>query len=388
VAEYREDIGVTTNGHIVLAAGGTGGHMVPAHALAQELRARGYEISLITDERGTGYPGLFGGVAKHVIPSATMSWRKPLSLFSGYRTLVDGRGRAERLFAQYKPSVVVGFGGYPSLPAVWAATRLEIPTLVHEQNAVLGRTNRWLSKRVDAIALSSRETSRIPPSARDKTVLTGNPVREDIIALREEPYSDLADDSIFRVLVLGGSQGAKILSDVVPSALTMLPTNLKRRLQVSQQCRQEDIASVRNLYAQEAIAADLFTYIEDMASELRFAHLVIARAGASTVAELACAGRPAIFVPLPIATDNHQFYNTRDMVKAGGARVIRQTEFTAAELAKQIQKMALTPLALANAAGCAAKVGQPDAVQKLADHVERLAGKTPKSMSDKLGMAA
>jgi UDP-N-acetylglucosamine--N-acetylmuramyl-(pentapeptide) pyrophosphoryl-undecaprenol N-acetylglucosamine transferase len=380
--------GVTTKGHIVLAAGGTGGHMVPAHALAAELKSRGYELSLITDERGTGYPGLFDGVARHVIPAATMSWRKPLSLFSGYRTLMDGRGRSERLLAQYKPSVVVGFGGYPSLPAVWAATRQKIPTLIHEQNAVLGRTNRWLASRVESIALSTRDTLRIPPNARDKTVVTGNPVREDIIALREEPYSDLNEDSIFRVLVLGGSQGAKILSDVVPSALTMLPTNLKRRLQVSQQCRSEDMASVRSLYAQEAIAADLFTYIEDMASELRFAHLVIARSGASTVAELACAGRPAIFVPLPIATDDHQFYNTRDMVKAGGARVIRQTAFSAAELAKQIQKMALTPLALANAASCAAKVGQPDAVRLLANEVERLAGNKPDTVSHKLGMAA
>lgn len=379
---------MTPNGHIVLAAGGTGGHMVPAHALALELRARGYEVSLITDDRGTGYPGLFGGVARHVIPSASLSLRKPLSWWSGYRTLMDGRGRAERLLEQYKPAVVVGFGGYPSLPAVWAATRRGIPALIHEQNAVLGRTNRWLAKRVEAIALSTRDTARIPAAARDKAVLTGNPVRQDIIALRAEPYSDLTEDSIFRVLVLGGSQGAKILSDVVPSALSMLPTNLKRRLQVTQQCRSDDIASVRQLYAQEAIAADLFTYIEDMASEMRFAHLVIARAGASTVAELACAGRPAIFVPLPIATDDHQFYNTREMVKAGGARVIRQAEFSASELAKQIQKMALTPLALANAASCAAKVGTPDAASKLADQVERLAGNNPKATTPKIGVAA
>jgi UDP-N-acetylglucosamine--N-acetylmuramyl-(pentapeptide) pyrophosphoryl-undecaprenol N-acetylglucosamine transferase len=359
-----------------LAAGGTGGHMVPAHALALELQARGYEVSLITDDRGTAYPGLFTNVPKHVIPAASLALKKPLSWWSGYRTLIDGRGRAERLLQQYKPAAVVGFGGYPSLPAVWAATRLEIPTLIHEQNAVLGRTNRWLAKRVDMIALSSRDTARIPAPAKDKTVLTGNPVRTDIIALREEPYSDLTEDSIFRVLVLGGSQGAKILSDVVPSALTMLPTNLKRRLQITQQCRPDDIAGVRSLYAQEAMAADLFTYIEDMASHLRFSHLVIARAGASTVSEIACAGRPAIFVPLPGATDDHQFYNTRDMVKAGGARVIRQDMFTPSEVAKQIQKMALTPLALANAAACSASVGQPLAARKLADAVEKLAGKT------------
>jgi UDP-N-acetylglucosamine--N-acetylmuramyl-(pentapeptide) pyrophosphoryl-undecaprenol N-acetylglucosamine transferase len=366
---------VANAGHIILAAGGTGGHMVPAHALSLELQLRGHEVSLITDDRGTAYPGLFNNVPRHVIPAATISLKKPLSWWSGYRTLIDGRGRAERLLDQDKPAAVIGFGGYPSLPAVWAATRLQIPTIIHEQNAVLGRTNRWLAKRVEVIALSARDTRRIPDKAADKTVLTGNPVRADIIALREEAFSDLSEDSIFRVLVLGGSQGAKILSDVVPAALSMLPTNLKRRLQIIQQCRAEDIAYVRNIYAQEAMAADLFTYIEDMAMHLRFSHMVIARAGASTVAEIACAGRPAIFVPLPGATDDHQFYNTREMVKAGGARIIRQNEFTPSELAKQIQKMALTPLALANAAACAASVGLPQAASKLADVVDRLAGK-------------
>jgi UDP-N-acetylglucosamine--N-acetylmuramyl-(pentapeptide) pyrophosphoryl-undecaprenol N-acetylglucosamine transferase len=361
--------------HIILAAGGTGGHMVPAHALSLELKRRSYEVSLITDARGTAYPALFEDVPKHIIPAATLSASKPLTWFSGVRTLLDGRGRAERLLSQYKPAAVIGFGGYPSLPAVWAAQRLGIACAVHEQNAVLGRTNKWLAKKVDLIALSAEETRGIPPKIFDRTKITGNPVRAEIIDLRDEPFPELSEDSIFRVLVLGGSQGAKVLSDVVPSALSMLPTSLKRRLQVTQQCREEDIASVRQLYAQEAISADLFTYIEDMASHLRYAHLVIARAGASTVAELTTAGRPAIFVPLPIATDNHQTYNTREMVKAGGARMISQSDFTASELAKQIQKMALTPDALTNAAACARKVGKPDAAILLADALEILTGR-------------
>jgi UDP-N-acetylglucosamine--N-acetylmuramyl-(pentapeptide) pyrophosphoryl-undecaprenol N-acetylglucosamine transferase len=361
--------------HIILAAGGTGGHMVPAHALSLELKRRDYEVSLITDARGTAYPALFEDVPKHIIPAATLSAGKPLTWFSGVRTLLDGRGRAERLLSQYKPAAVIGFGGYPSLPAVWAAQRLGIACAVHEQNAVLGRTNKWLAKKVDLIALSAQETRGIPPKLFDRTKITGNPVRTEIIDLRDEPFPELSEDSIFRVLVLGGSQGAKVLSDVVPSALSMLPTSLKRRLQVTQQCRVEDIASVRQLYAQEAISADLFTYIEDMASHLRYAHLVIARAGASTVAELTTAGRPAIFVPLPIATDNHQTYNTREMVKAGGARMIAQSDFTASELAKQIQKMALTPDALTNAAACARKVGKPDAAIHLADALETLTGR-------------
>ncbi len=360
--------------HIILAAGGTGGHMVPAHALSLELKRRNFEVSLITDARGTAYPALFDDVPKHIIPAATLSAGKPLTWFSGYRTLMDGRGRAERLLAQYKPAAVIGFGGYPSLPAVWAAQRLKIPNAVHEQNAVLGRTNRWLAKHADIIALSAEETRGISDKLTDRTKITGNPVRDEIIELRDEPYPELTEDSIFRVLILGGSQGAKILSDVVPSALSMLPTSLKRRLQVTQQCRADDIASVRQLYAQEAMSADLFTYIEDMASHLRFAHLVIARAGASTVAELTTAGRPAIFVPLPSATDNHQMYNTREMVKAGGARMILQSEFSASELAKQIQKMALTPDGLTNAAACARKVGKPDAAVHLADALEQMVG--------------
>jgi UDP-N-acetylglucosamine--N-acetylmuramyl-(pentapeptide) pyrophosphoryl-undecaprenol N-acetylglucosamine transferase len=362
------------NKHIVVAAGGTGGHVVPAYALAQALTRRGYEISLITDSRGIAFPGLFDDMPKHVIPAAQFSIKRPLSWWRGYRTLLEGRAAAERLLDRYRPAGVIGFGGYPSLPAMWAATRLELPCAIHEQNSVLGRTNRWLAKRVDALALSFGQTENLPAQLKNEPYITGNPVRDDILALRDEPYPALEEDGIFRVLIVGGSQGARILSDVVPAAMSMLPVHLKRRLQVTQQCRADDIAIVRAAYAAEGIAADLTTYIEDMASELRFAHLVIARAGASTLSELTAIGRPAIFVPLPGAKDNHQVLNCRDIVNAGGARMIRQKAFTPAELAKQIQKIALTPGALGNAAARAREVGRPDAAEDLADMVERLIG--------------
>lgn len=358
--------------HIILAAGGTGGHVVPAHALGEALQLHGYDVSLITDSRGMAYPGLFETIPRHVIPAATVMMKKPGTWLSGFRTLLEGRSAAERLMEQYTPAVVVGFGGYPSLPAMWAAVRLKVPTIIHEQNAVLGRSNRWLASSVDVVATSFAITEKMPRHHKAEIHVTGNPVRANILALRDEPYPELDEDSIFRVLVLGGSQGATILSDVVPAALSILPTSLKRRLQVTQQCRAEDMDAVRAHYKNDNIAADLFTYIEDMASQLRFAHLVIARAGASTLAELTAVGRPAIFVPLPGAKDNHQAYNTREMVERGGARMIVQRNFTPAELAKQIQKMALTPYALGNAAALAKDCGRPNAVHDLVALVEGL----------------
>ncbi len=379
---------MNANKHIILAAGGTGGHVVPAYALAQSLTRRGYEISLITDSRGVSYPGLFEEMPKHVIPAAQLVLKQPLSWWSGYKTLLEGRSAAERLLERYAPAGVIGFGGYPSLPAMWAASRLQLPCAIHEQNSVLGRTNRWLAKRMDAVALSFANTENLPEKLKNDPYFIGNPVREDILALRDAPYPALEEDGIFRVLVVGGSQGARILSDVVPSAMSMLPVHLKRRLQVTQQCRADDIAFVRAAYSSEGIAADLTTYIEDMASELRFTHLMIARAGASTISELTAIGRPAIFVPLPGAKDNHQVLNCRDIVTAGGARMIRQKDFTPAELAKQIQKIALTPGALGNAAARARDVGRPNAAEDLADMVERLIGHKLGGFADAMQDAA
>jgi UDP-N-acetylglucosamine--N-acetylmuramyl-(pentapeptide) pyrophosphoryl-undecaprenol N-acetylglucosamine transferase len=269
---------------------------------------------------------------------------------------------------------VVGFGGYPALPALLAARSAGIPTVIHEQNAVLGRVNRLLAKRVDAIATAYMEVERLDPKLWGKVHRVGNPVRAEVLALRGEAFPPFSEDSLFRVLVTGGSQGASILSEVVPDGLAMLPPALRHRLQVTQQCRPEDLEAVRARYAGHQIPAELGTYFEDMASRLAEAHLFIGRSGASTIAELTAVGRPAILVPLPIATDDHQAVNAREMVKAGGARAIRQAGFTPKELAKQIQTMALNPLSLANAAHAAWNCGLPNAVKDLADLVEGFGG--------------
>lgn len=357
--------------HFVVAAGGTGGHMMPAHALATELMARGHHVALVTDERGAKIPGLFEDVPKHIMPAGRIT-KNPFSWPRGVKAIWAGRGMALRLFDTFKPAAVIGFGGYPAFPAILAANSAGIKTAVHEQNAVLGRVNRLVTRRVSAIALSYPKVERLADKYMGKAWLVGNPVRTEVQALREQPYPVLDEESIFRVLVIGGSQGATILSDVVPDGLAMLPVALRRRLQVTQQCRAEDIEKVRTRYADLGIPADLATYMPDLPEKLGWAHLVIARAGASTLAELTCAGRPAILVPLPSATDDHQTANVREMVAAGGARSIAQSSFTAKELAKQMQKLGLDPDALTNAAGRARSCGRPDATRHLADLVEGL----------------
>lgn len=359
--------------HYVLAAGGTGGHMLPAYALAEELIGRGHRVALITDARGKKIPGAPDELAVHELP-AGRAQGGPLGWIRAALAIRKGKAAAGQLMASFRPSAVVGFGGYPSLPSLLAARSAKIPTLVHEQNAVLGRVNRLMATRVDAIAVAYSEIQRLPESCRAKTHPVGNPVREEIVALRNEGFPPLDADGIFRLLVVGGSLGATVLSDVVPEAIAMLPPALLARLQVVQQCRADDIDRVRARYEALGVPSELATYIGDMPDRIRWAHLVIARAGASTVAELSCAGRPAIFVPYPSAMDNHQVYNVRDMVKAGGARSIAQPNFTPSELAKQIQKMALAPGALENAAGRALSCGMPEATQDLADLVESTGG--------------
>ncbi len=346
--------------------------MVPAHVLAQELTARGHHVALVTDERGLAYPGLFTGVPRHVIESGTISLRKPLRWLPAVRAIAAGRAQALRLYDSFAPSAVIGFGGYPVLPAMLAAKKLGIPTIIHEQNAVLGRVNRLLARRVDAIATAYPDIERLPRSAEGKVTLVGNPVRQEVLDLREQPYPELSEDSIFRVLVIGGSQGAQILSDVVPEGLGMLPPVFRRRLQVTQQCREEDIDRVRQTYSRLAIPAECATYLEDLPDRLGWAHLVIARAGASTVAEVGIAGRPAILVPLPTAMDDHQTANAQELVESGGARMIRQDRFTFIELGKQMQKLGLEPAGLRNAASRARETGRPDAAKDLADLVERM----------------
>ncbi|ODU19869.1 MAG: undecaprenyldiphospho-muramoylpentapeptide beta-N-acetylglucosaminyltransferase [Sphingomonas sp. SCN 67-18] len=358
--------------HFVLAAGGTGGHMIPAHALAAELTARGHRVALVTDERGAKIPGLFDGVQTHILPAGRIAGG-PIGWLKAARAIMEGRDMARRLYETFAPAAVIGFGGYPAFPALLAARKDGIATAVHEQNAVLGRVNRLVARKVDAIATAYPDIERLPASCLDKTHLVGNPVRAEVLALRAQPFPELDGEGIFRLLVTGGSQGATVLSDVVPEGLGLLPLSFRRRLQVTQQCRAEDIEQVRARYAELSIPADLATYLPDLPQRLGWAHLVIARAGASTIAELTAAGRPAILIPLPSATDDHQTANVREMVSAGGARAIAQKHFTAVELAKQMQKLALEPGALENAARRAWGCGRPDAARDLADLVESLA---------------
>ncbi|HZF45436.1 MAG TPA: undecaprenyldiphospho-muramoylpentapeptide beta-N-acetylglucosaminyltransferase [Sphingomonadaceae bacterium] len=359
--------------HYVLAAGGTGGHLIPAFALASELERRGHHVALITDERGAAIPGKPDFMPAHVLPAGRFG-KNPLKWIGGARAVWQGRQMALRLFDAFEPSAVVGFGGYPALPALLAATSVRIPSVVHEQNAVLGRVNRLLANKVDAIATAYTQVDRLKDKWQAKTHIVGNPVRAEVLTLRDQPYPAFTEDGLLRVLVTGGSQGARVLSEVVPDGLAMLQPALRSRLQVTQQCRPEDLEAVRQRYASHGIPAELGTYFQDMATRLADAHLFIGRAGASTIAELTAVGRPAILVPLPIATDDHQAANAREMVKAGGARSIRQTGFTAKELAKQIQAMAQHPETLANAAHAAWNCGRPNAAKDLADLVESFGG--------------
>jgi UDP-N-acetylglucosamine--N-acetylmuramyl-(pentapeptide) pyrophosphoryl-undecaprenol N-acetylglucosamine transferase len=357
--------------NFVLAAGGTGGHMIPAHALAAELRSRGHGVLLITDERGARFPGLFENVPVHILPAGRLGGG-PIGWVKAAGSVLKGRGEAKRLYREHRPDAVVGFGGYPAFPSLLAASSRRIPTVLHEQNAVLGRVNRLLAGEAQAIGVAYEQIDRLKPRYQAKTVVVGNPVREEIARLGEMPFPAFDEVAPLKILVTGGSQGATILSQVVPEGLGMLEPSLRRRLQVVQQCRPDDIERVRKQYAELGIPAELMTYIEDMADKLADCHLMIGRAGASTISELTAAGRPAILIPFAAATDDHQTANAREMVKAGGARAIRQDNFTPDVLARQIEALAMDPVALNNAAARALSVGRPHAARDLADMVERI----------------
>lgn len=357
--------------NFVLAAGGTGGHMIPAHALAAELRSRGHGVLLITDERGSRFPGLFENVPVHILPAGRLGGG-PIGWLKALGSVAKGRAEAKRLYREHTPDAVVGFGGYPAFPSLLAASALNIPTVLHEQNAVMGRVNRLLAGEAEAIGTAYEQIDRLKPKFQKKVALVGNPVREEIARLGELPFPAFDELAPLKILVTGGSQGATILSQVVPEGLGMLEPSLRRRLQVVQQCRPDDIDRVRQQYADLGIPAELMTYIEDMAAKLADCHLMIGRAGASTIAELTAAGRPAILIPFAAATDDHQTANAREMVKAGGARAIQQSNFTPDVLARQIEALAMDPVALNNAAARALSVGRPHAARDLADLVERV----------------
>jgi UDP-N-acetylglucosamine--N-acetylmuramyl-(pentapeptide) pyrophosphoryl-undecaprenol N-acetylglucosamine transferase len=366
---------MTTAGTIVLAAGGTGGHVFPAQALAAALKDRSYHLALITDRRG-GAVGALASLETHRIRAGGIAGKSVGQRLYSAAELAWGAVQARRLLGRLKPAVVAGFGGYASLPTMAAAVLAGLPTLVHEQNAVLGRANRLLATRVGRIATSFERSSGIPDGARARTVHTGMPVRPEIAAMRERAYPPLDGTGALRLLVLGGSQGATVLSKVVPAAIERLPDQLRERLKITQQCRPADLDQVRAAYAALGIRAELATFFDDVPERLASTHLMIGRAGASTIAEVTTVGRPSILVPYPHAIDDHQTANAHAIDASGAGWMIPEPVFTPEHLAQRLESLAGMPALLIGAAASARAFGRPDAAERLADAVVHLAATT------------
>jgi UDP-N-acetylglucosamine--N-acetylmuramyl-(pentapeptide) pyrophosphoryl-undecaprenol N-acetylglucosamine transferase len=367
------DMIATTNKLVLLAAGGTGGHLFPAFALAEELTRRGVTVDLVTDERGDRYGVNFPGRAMHQVASATPKNKGPLELARTGMKISGGTLKAWRMLGGIAPSAVIGFGGYPTVPPLLAATLRGIPRAVHEQNAIMGRANRMLASRITALATSWENTRAIPDAARNKVTLTGNPVRQAVIDWARTPYEPVQLDGPIRLVVFGGSQGARFFSEAVPPALALLPEAIRRRLHVTQQCREEDLLEVQTAYTSLAIKAELAPFFKNLPEKMAHAHLVMARSGASSVAELAVLGRPSLLVPLPHALDNDQLHNAKRLAEAGGAWVIEQKDLSRERLGAELSGLFAQPDRLAQAAQAAKGQGRPGAVAALADFVMRLA---------------
>lgn len=360
-------------GPVLLAAGGTGGHLFPAAALAEVLAGRGHQVRLATDERVAGYGRDFPAEAVHRIPSATFAGGAVARLKAGLR-LGTGLAAAAALIVRHRPSVAVGFGGYPTLPPMIAATLLRVPTVVHEANAVLGRANRLLAPRVSAIAAATAAIN-VREADRAKVRLTGNPVRAAVRALAGAPFEAPAAGGPLRLLVFGGSQGARYLSDAVPAALEKLAADVRRRIVLTQQCRPEDLDRVRAACARIGVALEAEPFFKDMPDRIAKAQLVVCRSGASTVTELAVIGRPAIMIPLPHALDQDQRENARILADAGGGWMFLEKDLSAERLGEEIGRLMAEPGRLAAAAAAARGIGRPDAVERLADLVEAVAAR-------------
>jgi len=355
---------------VLLAAGGTGGHLFPAEALAVALGTRGAAVDLATDHRAAHFK--FPARAVHLIPSATIRSRNPISLARTATLLALGTAKAWTLLGRIKPNVVVGFGGYPTVPPLLAASWRGVPTVLHEQNGVMGRANRLLAARVTAIATGFPTLKNLNRHWRSKTTFTGNPVRPQVVAAAGAPYA-APDKDRFRLVVFGGSQGARVMSEVVPAAIGLLDAALGMRLSLVHQARAEDVDSVRENYVRLGIAAEIAPFFSDLPARMAAAHMVISRSGASTVAELSAIGRPAILVPLPHALDQDQFVNAGVLETAGGAVRIEQQDFTPERLAKEITVMAGDPDRLAKMAQAAKGCGTTDAAERLAELVLKVA---------------
>ena len=366
------DVQSRARGGITIAAGGTGGHLFPAFALAQELARRGRAIDLMTDGRGERYDARFPSSNIHRIASGSMALRRPLQSIVAAARLAAGTFHARRILAASRPAAVVGFGGYPSIPPLLAAALTRTPICIHEQNAVMGRANRLLALFAKAVALSFPDTKAVPGAVMKRLVVTGNPARDAVIAAAKKDYPQIPKKGL-DLLVFGGSQGARVMSDIVPAAMSQLPASVRQGLKVVQQARKEDMARVAKAYETAGIKAEVADFFDDLPARIAGSHLVIARAGASSIAELGIIGRPAILVPLPGAIDDDQLNNARAFSSAGAGWVVDQSEFTAERLAGLITRLRFDPAGLAEAAARARSFGRGDAVIQLADVVEGLA---------------
>ena len=358
---------------IVLATGGTGGHMFPALAVADELLLRDRYPVVVTDERGAGRTAFDPRVDVRVVRTGTFTGRTALGKARGFADIAAGCWEARRVLREVAPAVAVGFGGYPSLPTMLAATYGGMRTMIHEQNAVLGRVNRLLASRVDSIAVAYPGARRSSPGALARAAAVGNPVRDAVAAVREIPYTIPDETAPLELLVFGGSQGAAVFSDVVPRALIELPECYRARLRVTQQCRPEDLERVEKAYAAAGIVADLSAFFADLPARLTVAHAVIARAGASTISELTVAGRPGVLVPYPHATDDHQTANARALADEGAAWLMPEGRLSPRALAETLERLFGNPRLLADAARKAHGLGRPGAARELANAVCRMA---------------
>ncbi|MCI5042318.1 MAG: undecaprenyldiphospho-muramoylpentapeptide beta-N-acetylglucosaminyltransferase [Donghicola eburneus] len=354
---------------LLIAAGGTGGHMFPAQALAEAMLAKGWRVKLSTDARGARYTGAFPDAVKiEEVKSATFARGGALAKLLVPFKIIGGIMSARSGMSKEKPAVVVGFGGYPSIPAISAATWMSLPRMIHEQNGVLGRVNRVFAAKVNKVACGTWPTD-LPEGVEG--IYTGNPVRSAVLDKAAAPY--VTPEDALNLLVIGGSQGARILSDVVPAAIAALPADLRGGITVSHQARGEDETRVKAFYQEAGIAADVQPFFSDVPERMERAQLVISRSGASSVADVTVIGRPAILVPFAAATGDHQTANARGVVEAGGAVALSEKEFTVDTIATAITDILTQPARAHDMAQAALSIGRPDATERLVALVEELA---------------
>jgi UDP-N-acetylglucosamine--N-acetylmuramyl-(pentapeptide) pyrophosphoryl-undecaprenol N-acetylglucosamine transferase len=358
---------------VVIAAGGTGGHLFPAAAFAEEMAKRDWRVVLMTDARGRRYAENFPAERIEDVAAASIG-ANPLKFFPALLKIWRGLGQATARFAELQPNLVAGFGGYPSFPALMAARRLAIPILIHEQNAVLGRVNRSMAPYAAAIACGFERLDRLPERAAARKHVVGNPVRPQILAVREKPFPVVTAGGRLNLLVIGGSQGARLFGEIVPAALSLLSKEMRARLDVVAQVREEQLLETKRVYRDIGVNAELAPFFSDMGERLTRAHLVIARAGASSVTELQAAGRPAVLVPLAIAADDHQTANAEGLVNVGAADALREEGLTPEALAQVLEKRLSDAHGLAVRAAAARSAAKPEAAKELADLALQVGG--------------